>query len=404
MEVGAKHLTEEEVRERRVVSIMKKIQENNDIPADNRKAARQWMYYLEARGVAKNTIIKHLYSLERFLVFLPKGVLLSKATREDVQAAVARLERENYSPETKHNIKVIAKAFFKHTLGDDEFYPKQVSWIKNTLNKNRKKMPDVLTEEEVLKMIGSVSSPRDKAIIAVLYDSGVRVGELLSMKIGDIDLNSEPAHIIVDGKTGMRRIPVYFCAPYLVSYMQTLINKKQQDHLWIALGSWSNINYKIKESGVRKVLKDAAKKAGIEKRMYPHLFRHSRATNYANKLTEQQLKVFFGWTGDSKMVSTYVHLSGRDIDDAVLQANGLKSKDHSERSMLTVKVCPRCRESNPMSFVHCSRCGAALDISTAMKQEEITMILETAGAEEQERKLDKKKLSRRVKKVIKPID
>ena len=79
--------------------------------------------------------------------------------------------------------------------------------------------------------------------------------------------------------------------------------------------------------------------------------------------------MFFGWTGDSKMAATYVHLSGRDIDNAVLQANGKKPKETFEEAKLTVKVCPRCRFDNALSSIYCNRCGSALDIATALVQE-----------------------------------
>ena len=114
-------------------------------------------------------------------------------------------------------------------------------------------------------------------------------------------------------------------------------------------------------AGLGKMVKEVAAKAGIQKRVYPHLFRHSRASYYANKLTEQQLKAFFGWTGGSQMAATYVHLSGRDIDNAVLQANGAKVDNSITEPKLKVKVCPRCQFSNPMESKYCNRCGAPLD-------------------------------------------
>ena len=119
------------------------------------------------------------------------------------------------------------------------------------------------------------------------------------------------------------------------------------------------------------MLKIAAIRAGIKKRIYPHLFRHSRASYYANRLTEQQLKVFFGWTGDSKMAATYVHLSGRDIDNAILQANGAKTKEEVYETKLKTVTCPRCREENGADSRYCIRCGSALDIAIAIKQEEM---------------------------------
>lgn len=341
------------------------------MPKKNASAINAWIDFLRANGVNVKTILKDVYCLRIFSNYLQPNLLYSKATKDQIASAIAKVESSDYSPKTKRNIKITVKAFYKHYLGEDYFYPKQVAWIKAATNGNKKMLPeDILSEDEILKMIEAAGNVRDKAIIAVLYDSGIRVGELLSLRKKDIALNDEPAHIIVNGKTGMRRIPILFSPAYLSRYLELVKKKKPDDYLWTAIGTWTEHNKLVDGSAIRKLLKLVAKKAGIEKRIYPHLFRHSRATNYANKLTEQQLKGLFGWTGDSKMVSTYVHMSGRDIDDAVMQAYGKKPKEVTAPKLVE-KICPRCREPNGIDFVHCSRCGSALDIATVMKEKEL---------------------------------
>ena len=71
------------------------------------------------------------------------------------------------------------------------------------------------------------------------------------------------------------------------------------------------------------MLSDLKERTKLEKMVYPHLFRHSRATNYANFLTEQQAKRYFGWSGGSTMVARYTHLASKDIDNAIFKANGM---------------------------------------------------------------------------------
>ncbi len=350
--------------------VLKRIQENRKIPEENRKAAASWAEFLRAKGATKSTISKHIFCFEKFLLYLPAGVKLSKAKTEHIQSALVKIMDSDYAPETKNNIKVVIKAFYKHYKGEDMLYPREVAWIKTTFKKKKMLPDDMLNEDEIFRMINAVNNPRDKAIISVLYDSGIRVGELMNMKLKDLDLEGEPQHITVDGKTGQRRIPIQFSAPYLSSYVEMVKSKKPNDFLWTAQGSWSNMNWQLDESGIRKVLREAAKKAGIDKRIYPHLFRHSRASFYANRITEQQLKAYFGWSGDSRMVSTYVHMSGRDIDDAILQAHGKKPKE-AIMPKLTEKICPRCRWSNGIDFVHCKKCGAPLDPVTLMKTMEV---------------------------------
>ncbi len=129
-----------------------------------------------------------------------------------------------------------------------------------------------------------------------------------------------------------------------------------------------------------------AEGAKLDKHVHPHLFRHSRASFYANKLTEQQLKAYFGWTSDSKMASVYVHLSGRDIDNGILLANGLKPQEGSIEPKLKVALCPKCRHTNGVDSAYCSNCGSAMNISTAMQQQSDKQNLQKLFAEWMEEK------------------
>jgi hypothetical protein len=85
----------------------------------------------------------------------------------------------------------------------------------------------------------------------------------------------------------------------------------------------------MRYDAIRMRLKKISKKAGINKKIHPHLFRHSRCTYMANYLTEAQMNAYFVWVQGSGMPSVYVHLSGRDVDDAVLKANGVIGKGMS---------------------------------------------------------------------------
>jgi len=68
------------------------------------------------------------------------------------------------------------------------------------------------------------------------------------------------------------------------------------------------------------------------------------------------------------MASTYVHLSGRNIDNALLRLNGIKTEDevNNEEHTLKIKTCLRCQEANSPTSGFCSRCGCPLDVRTAM--------------------------------------
>ncbi|MCL5089820.1 MAG: site-specific integrase [Candidatus Marsarchaeota archaeon] len=351
----------------RTASLLDRISKDKTIASTNKKAVNDFLNFMRAKGLKPATLHKNIYCLVSYLKILGKKDVLT-VTKGDIESALAVLDSSRYASATKRNVKITLKVFYKHFLGEDMYYPKQVAWIKASKANDKKLMPrDILTEDDVLKMLESATNLRDKAIIALLFDFGIRAGELLNMTIADVDLTSNPAHIAVNGKTGIRQIPIMFSVPYMAQYLNLIKKKAPSEYLWATIGTWTNKSNKIDHAGLSKMIKEMAAKAGIQKRVYPHLFRHSRASYYANKLTEQQLKAFFGWTGGSQMAATYVHLSGRDIDNAVLQANGVKVDNSMMEPKLKVKVCRRCQFSNPIESKYCNRCGAPLDETLIME-------------------------------------
>jgi hypothetical protein len=108
-------------------------------------------------------------------------------------------------------------------------------------------------------------------------------------------------------------------APLLRQWLEVHPFKDEPDApLWIGLRGM-NKHRILTRDAIARVLERAARRAEIKKRIHPHLFRHSRATELASQLTEAQLKEVFGWATGSGQAATYVHLSGRNVDDAILR-------------------------------------------------------------------------------------
>jgi len=107
--------------------------------------------------------------------------------------------------------------------------------------------------------------------------------------------------------------------------------------------------------------------ANVKKAVNPHNFRHSRATYLANYLTEAQMCEYLGWTQGSDQPATYVHLSGRDTDDAILKIHEIK-RDSKEKGKKELKLekCPRCFHINLPTDRFCSLCGNALNEEARM--------------------------------------
>jgi len=192
----------------------------------------------------------------------------------------------------------------------------------NFEQKGTKLPEDMLSIDEVQRMIREAYSLRDKALISVLYESGTRIGELLSMRIKNVKFDEYGGVLIVNGKTGMRRVRIVQSVKELKDWLYYHpFGTDPEAFVW---ANKQNLRAHVGYMAVLTMLRKVAKRCGMRKKIHPHLFRHSRATHLANKLTESQMRVYFGWTGGSRMAAIYVHLSGRDVDKAILELNGVE--------------------------------------------------------------------------------
>ena len=363
--------------------------EQLDISKKNLKTIFRFRDVCFLNGMSKPRVIHYF----RFFVFL-FGFFdkdLETATKEDIEGIVAEINtKESFSPTTKYDCKVMLKRFYKLLKGNDEEYPEEVKWIKNRIKQTEKKIindGELITPEDVDKMIEVAEYSRDKAFISLLYESGCRIGEVGCMAIGNVNFDKYGTVINVTGKTGSRKIRVVSSTPHLKTWLNVHPFKNRKDKpLWINFGA-RNHNKAMVYAGLRKVLISLSKKAGIDKRCNPHIFRHSRATYMANHLTEFQMNQYFGWIQGSDMPSTYVHLSGKEIDKAVLQMNGMHKK-REEKEEAKVRVCPRCDSINDNNDIYCSKCSFILDEKEAVKIETEKM------EDEQMTELSKKVLER----------
>jgi integrase/recombinase XerD len=107
----------------------------------------------------------------------------------------------------------------------------------------------------------------------------------------------------------------------------------------------------------------------VNKRVNPYIFRHTRLTYLAQVLTEAQLCEFAGWEIGSDMSRKYVHLSGRDVDEALLKSYGL-IKPKEAKEVRVPKKCSRCGTPNRSDAELCQRCGLALSVEAAIQRDE----------------------------------
>lgn len=365
----------------RIERSLKKLEEIN---SSNSKKIIDFHKELKINGISEATQLKYLDRLTTISTWVNKD--FDKLSREDLINLIDEhlTKRNDYTESTRRTFRIIIKRFFQWLKGSNrKEYPIEVSWIRTTGNKNLRKHKnpeDMLNDDDIGKMVNVVSHPRNKAFIITLAESGCRVGEILTLTIKKICFDDKGAYFLVDGKTGTRRVRVVNSTPYLHAWLSVHPNKDEPDApLFINVGTTQNINNNLGEknnnnnykmqwkhymsyAAARKLLQVAGKKAGISKPINPHNFRHSRATKLCSLgISGNILNEYFGWTQASRSVSTYLHLSGKQVDDTLLnKAYGITTEESNPQPKMFPLKCFSCNEFNSHDAIRCKKCNSII--------------------------------------------
>jgi site-specific recombinase XerD len=254
------------------------------------------------------------------------------------------------------------KIYFKWLYKMKKGYPDIVDFPLPKKSNNSLVSSDLLTEEEVLKMINVCDNLRDKAIISLLYDSACRISEITNLNIENIIIETEKTgYIVVNGKTGKRQVPLSFSIPSLRNWLNSHpLKNKPNSPLFIALNN--HFGHRITGENIRLTLIRYAKRTGIKKRVFCHLFRHTRLTELDKKgLSHTAMKNFAGWSQRSNMPSVYSHFSAQDTKDLVYEADGIAQPKIRKKTILEHVICVKCKTPNDKTNKYCYLCGMALD-------------------------------------------
>jgi len=322
-------------------------------------------YYVDKinEGVTKPRILSLLEQTARILEWLEKD--WSKATIEDIKKVVLKIRDNPHTEKTKSDYLSKIKQFDKW-LNENKECTEKTRWIKTIIRLKHYKLPtDLITPQEAQTLIQSASTLRDRAIISILWETGARIGEIANLKTQDIQFDKGQATINLFGKTGARRVMILESVRDLKNYLE-IRNKNTNHNFVFCLEGTRNKNAPMTHASIMKLLKQATTKAQLNKKIHPHLFRHSRASYLASRgLSEAQLCFIFGWALGSKQVRTYIHLSQQQVQNALLEkVYGIKKQENHTQEIIQ---CPTCGESNNSTNTTCKNCYNPLTIQGALK-------------------------------------
>jgi len=249
-----------------------------------------------------------------------------------------------------------------------KFYDWLEDAVKTTYKQKVIDPKNILTEEDLqllLKRKATSTTTRDDAILTLLFETGIRAGELLNMKIKDfrVDNNLGIGYVDVDGKTGKRSPEIVKSIKSMIRWLDVHPDKDNLEaYLWVKYHGQSITEGRMSNRVLNRLIKIIFEKVNLKKPNHPHWFRHSCATRLAPVLTFPVFCRYFGWSLTSRQAKTYVHLCQKQQTDAFLRMHSLQKTEDLEVEFISCS----CGANNEVKNMLCFRCGKPLRVEDAI--------------------------------------
>ena len=293
--------------------------------------------------------------------FKPNSVTLEQTdvnqlTKENILNLLRGEWYKSLKPQTQQLHIRRMRNYLKYSKRDDlgELLPKKFKIDAKQLSKT-----DLITRDD-LDIILEFSNLWGRTLIMVMYEGALRRDELLSIKKKHIKFEIGYAILkVIQSKTAKRDIPLIESIPYLKEYFDN--NYFEPDNLIFPYKEAHFLNMYLNTLKNKIARKYPEWK---DKKLYPHLFRHSRLTELAlSKLNEPQLRKIAGWTANSDMPKIYFHLDDSDIISIMTDNTVQKPKPKNVKLV----ICPICNVENKEQNLFCWKCKNLLDEEKRME-------------------------------------
>jgi integrase/recombinase XerD len=260
------------------------------------KSHKDYIDTLELKNYSKNTIKTYVNYFKDFLEYFDETEL-EKITTENINSYILELIKEKNISTSQQNQRINAiKFYYEKVLG------RRKEYYNIERPRQERKLPDVLSKEEIKAMLNATINLKHKSIIAIIYSCGLRRNETVELKISDIDSK----RMVIKIRKGKGNKDRYIqLSEGLLNLLRQYYNK-YNPKVWLFEGQTGG---KYGAESILRVIKTSARKANIHKRVYPHLLRHS----YATHQLEQGIDIRFiqHWLGHESIKTTqrYTHVS-----------------------------------------------------------------------------------------------
>lgn len=282
-------------------------------------------FLLLEKSLAANTIVAYRSDLDKLMAYFKLNEIdrsVTEITTQDLSDFIIWLNQLGMGERSQARIISALKTFFKYLLIEEVIDIDPTALLEGP--KLKRKIPEVLSYDEIQQMMSAIDlsleqGTRNRAILEVLYASGLRVSELINLRISNIFV--EIGFIRVIGKGNKERIiPIGDEALKHISLYQEGVRRRQanikqdsQDILFL-----NKRGGKMSRVMIFLIVKDVAQKAGIQKKVSPHTFRHSFATHLIEGGAD--LKAVQDMLGHESILTTeiYTHLNADYLKEVIL--------------------------------------------------------------------------------------
>ncbi|MFC7096080.1 site-specific integrase [Halobaculum marinum] len=317
------------------------------------------------------------------------GVAEALEDRDAAEEIVRWINRTYDNEETNRDYRVGFRVFAqKVTDGDD--VPDSVDWVPATTSSNYDPAPKpsemLHWEEHVQPMLEECQNVRDRAMIALQWDAGLRGGEFKSLTYGDVTDHTHGLQVTVDGKQGRRTVTLIPSVPYVTRWLADHPTSEPDDPLWCSL---HRPFVKPTDRALTSAIASVAERAGVERPVTLTNFRKSSASYLASQgMSQAHLEHHHGWVTGSTAAARYIAVFADAADNELARIHG-RDVSETEPDPVGPVECPRCGEDTPREREFCLHCSQALDPTANEQLETLTRALEDrAVAEGDSRLLD----------------
>lgn len=255
---------------------------------------------LQLRGFTHHTRKSYLGHIRRFLLHCQKApsALTLQDARTFVQAILENGGAHAYANQCICALKLLFEHILNYPVPFDATIPR---------SKKEKKLPHVLNAEEVFRLLEAVINLKHRALLLLAYSSGLRVGEVVRLRVENIDSERKLVHVC----QGKGRKDRYTLLSSFALEALRLYAKEYRLTTWLFPGAKPGRH--LTERSAQKIIEKAHEKSGIDKRASMHTLRHSFATHLLESGTDiRYIQVLLGHQ-HSKTTEIYTHVTNRDI-------------------------------------------------------------------------------------------